>query len=129
MIRPPPRSTRTDTLFPYTTRFRSQADALNQFEFIDVWKIHRRERGQAETASSRLQGCLFTAEAERYSTPVRQRPPNFEQLAGGHRGVAILGLVNCATGNHLHFELGTGHCQLPVQLGRASCRERECQYG
>src|SRR3546814_4024040 len=30
MIRRPPRSTRTDTLFPYTTRFRSQgaADAL-----------------------------------------------------------------------------------------------------
>src|SRR3546814_7562776 len=25
MIRPPPRSTRTDTLFPYTTRFRSAA--------------------------------------------------------------------------------------------------------
>src|SRR3546814_790680 len=24
MIRPPPRSTRTDTLFPYTTRFRAQ---------------------------------------------------------------------------------------------------------
>src|SRR3546814_4198248 len=27
MIRPPPRSTRTDTLFPYTTLFRSRADA------------------------------------------------------------------------------------------------------
>src|SRR3546814_7243597 len=27
MIRRPPRSTRTDTLFPYTTRFRSVADA------------------------------------------------------------------------------------------------------
>src|SRR3546814_7625848 len=27
MIRRPPRSTRTDTLFPYTTRFRSEADA------------------------------------------------------------------------------------------------------
>src|SRR3546814_3483049 len=26
MIRPPPRSTRTDTLFPYTTLFRSHAD-------------------------------------------------------------------------------------------------------
>src|SRR3546814_18353841 len=26
MIRPPPRSTRTDTLFPYTTLFRSQAE-------------------------------------------------------------------------------------------------------
>src|SRR3546814_11712947 len=27
MIRRPPRSTRTDTLFPYTTLFRSEADA------------------------------------------------------------------------------------------------------
>src|SRR3546814_12623663 len=27
MIRPPPRSTRTDTLFPYTTLFRSQHNA------------------------------------------------------------------------------------------------------
>src|SRR3546814_14578855 len=29
MIRRPPRSTRTDTLFPYTTLFRSQAGALD----------------------------------------------------------------------------------------------------
>src|SRR3546814_2469665 len=28
MIRRPPRSTRTDTLFPYTTLFRSHVDAL-----------------------------------------------------------------------------------------------------
>src|SRR3546814_17371385 len=28
MIRPPPRSTRTDTLFPYTTLFRSRRDVL-----------------------------------------------------------------------------------------------------
>src|SRR3546814_20378597 len=26
MYRPPPRTTRTDTLFPYTTRFRSEPD-------------------------------------------------------------------------------------------------------
>src|SRR3546814_15098282 len=30
MIRRPPRSTRTDTLFPYTTLFRSQAGAAPQ---------------------------------------------------------------------------------------------------
>src|SRR3546814_19931396 len=29
MIRRPPRSTRTDTLFPYTTLFRSNLDQLN----------------------------------------------------------------------------------------------------
>src|SRR3546814_6773359 len=36
MIRRPPRSTRTDTLFPYTTLFRS--------------RTHRRERGRDPTA-------------------------------------------------------------------------------
>src|SRR3546814_5232322 len=30
MIRRPPRSTRTDTLFPYTTLFRSRPDGLSQ---------------------------------------------------------------------------------------------------
>src|SRR3546814_10667913 len=30
MIRHPPRSTRTDTLFPYTTLFRSQYDAAHE---------------------------------------------------------------------------------------------------
>src|SRR3546814_5787719 len=32
MIRVPPRSTRTDTLFPYTTLFRSEAAAGRQFQ-------------------------------------------------------------------------------------------------
>src|SRR3546814_2369962 len=32
MIRRPPRSTRTDTLFPYTTLFRSQPRAVRTFE-------------------------------------------------------------------------------------------------
>src|SRR3546814_9688549 len=31
MIRPPPRSTRTDTLFPYTTRFRSMSSVVTWF--------------------------------------------------------------------------------------------------
>src|SRR3546814_9734019 len=36
MIRRPPRSTRTDTLFPYTTRFRSRAEGAEA--------VHRRPR-------------------------------------------------------------------------------------
>src|SRR3546814_20590514 len=32
MIRRPPRSTRTDTLFPYTTLFRSQGDGTYAFD-------------------------------------------------------------------------------------------------
>src|SRR3546814_7844527 len=36
MIRRPPRSTRTDTLFPYTTLFRSAAVLLYDSEYADV---------------------------------------------------------------------------------------------
>src|SRR3546814_9371892 len=37
MIRRPPRSTRTDTLFPYTTLFRSEFDLIhNQADFVPL---------------------------------------------------------------------------------------------
>src|SRR3546814_18929982 len=49
MIRRPPRSTRTDTLFPYTTLFRSenigQGDAENNLRDPTV-REHEAERGQ-----------------------------------------------------------------------------------
>src|SRR3546814_7421921 len=38
MIRRPPRSTRTDTLFPYTTLFRSGADVKRERPAILLWK-------------------------------------------------------------------------------------------
>src|SRR3546814_11224899 len=65
MIRRPPRSTRTDTLFPYTTLFRSQA--LQDFDEVQVPRIgqnHRRfERfGPGEGAErSPLGRCRFPA--------------------------------------------------------------------
>src|SRR3546814_12757331 len=40
MIRRPPRSTRTDTLFPYTTLFRSKNDHL-EFMQDDYIKLHK----------------------------------------------------------------------------------------
>src|SRR3546814_16199720 len=36
MIRRPPRSTRTDTLFPYTTLFRSVAQVRQQWGRVDI---------------------------------------------------------------------------------------------
>src|SRR3546814_1004389 len=45
MIRRPPRSTRTDTLFPYTTLFRSQGVALPEYG-IDQQVQARRGLGQ-----------------------------------------------------------------------------------
>src|SRR3546814_14492688 len=46
MIRRPPRSTRTDTLFPYTTLFRSQLVGLRTF--------HRRVGERADAVELRL---------------------------------------------------------------------------
>src|SRR3546814_963250 len=42
MIRRPPRSTRTDTLFPYTTLFRSRGGALDVFGYTTERRMERR---------------------------------------------------------------------------------------
>src|SRR3546814_2838653 len=41
MIRRPPRSTRTDTLFPYTTLFRSEENSEKRGESIEIVKLYR----------------------------------------------------------------------------------------
>src|SRR3546814_2727964 len=46
MIRRPPRSTRTDTLFPYTTLFRSLAVDQQQRRLDPVDRVDRRYRGE-----------------------------------------------------------------------------------
>src|SRR3546814_5250228 len=68
MIRPPPRSTRTDTLFPYTTLFRSAAtDAPYLFDC--AWKdggtdeqihytITHGVKGRSEEHTSELQSLM-----------------------------------------------------------------------
>src|SRR3546814_11330185 len=69
MIRRPPRSTRTDTLFPYTTLFRSwtlfiqvmtdtQAKAFrfNPFDLTKVWP--QREYPRSEEHTSELQSLM-----------------------------------------------------------------------
>src|SRR3546814_19075697 len=44
MIRPPPRSTRTDTLFPYTTLFRSATRSCIAFSNASVALVHGMSR-------------------------------------------------------------------------------------
>src|SRR3546814_14014368 len=42
MIRQPPRSTRTEPLFPYTTLFRSVAGATPDVSYEELLHVHRR---------------------------------------------------------------------------------------
>src|SRR3546814_16665731 len=46
MRRRPPRSTRTDTLFPYTTLFRSNDEYLLYQTLVGTWPLH--ESGMAD---------------------------------------------------------------------------------
>src|SRR3546814_8648332 len=64
MIRRPPRSTRTDTLFPYTTLFRSAGAGLpdGQREFARVLAVdhllRRPLEGRSEEHTSELQSLM-----------------------------------------------------------------------
>src|SRR3546814_9794817 len=59
MSRRPPRSTRTDTLFPYTTLFRSEAGLLVEQELVDrMTARQRRAQGVNEIAADPRQRAL-----------------------------------------------------------------------
>src|SRR3546814_7856414 len=73
MIRRPPRSTRTDTLFPYTTLFRSRrraADQQRQFEALTLhflghrhhlvqrWRDQAGQADRSEEHTSELQSLM-----------------------------------------------------------------------
>src|SRR3546814_19729472 len=103
MIRRPPRSTRTDTLFPYTTLFRS----LDSKSFI--------------SALSRLSGdTIFVSRS-----PLRKAGDDFYSIqditpeqgasSAGECVVRIRNVENVAD-------------DFAQEIGRASCRERVCQY-
>src|SRR3546814_18587505 len=105
MIRLPPRSTRTDTLFPYTTLFRSDLlDAAAVGEgaaAVGLPLVHLAEgpqHGEVHQAA-RLGGNGGVAPAE------APAPLGHRLLKGAAEVVGLL-----------------------QEIGRASCRERVCQY-
>src|SRR3546814_2616827 len=66
MIRRPPRSTRTDTLFPYTTLFRSNAFEVDAgtFEGAVDWRIERfTQFPRSDEHTSELQSLMRSSYA------------------------------------------------------------------
>src|SRR3546814_16193057 len=115
MIRRPPSSTRTYTLFPYTTLFRSHS-------------LYERLIGPPPTygavglAACLADGAMRFAENEyRWSTPVNKR---FTLQKSGIGVEARTFVTSDQSGplavTFLHLA--------DYQIGRASCRERVCQY-
>src|SRR3546814_12810131 len=101
MIRRPPRSTRTDTLFPYTTLFRSELDFAVIGHLTDTGRMVLRFNGEQV---GDLPIDPLAAASPEYDRPWVKTPPQ-----------KPLGRVN----HPLPFI---------EEIGRASCRERVCQY-
>src|SRR3546814_17592221 len=112
MIRRPPRSTRTDTLFPYTTLFRSFVAKIVTNENVAILgdavddNLENRPAREALLIIGKNALLAGRASKQRFGDKVAQ-----EILAAAdERFVAKQGAVD-------------------IEIGRASSRERGCQYG
>src|SRR3546814_15763406 len=113
MIRRPPRSTRTDTLFPYTTLFRSLRPAIGDANPLRIGADWRRTVGRTE------EDYFFTA-----GIPGRHRSAGGSSDTGG------------AFAEWTSDDARDGFLWTLLRLSdrwwkirRASCRERVGQYG
>src|SRR3546814_19390793 len=135
MVRRPPRSTRTDTLFPYTTLFRSVGNKRAQLPYeIDgvVYKVNDAAQQQklgfvsraprfaiahkfpAEEALTTIQGIEVQVGRTGAITPVALLVP---VLVGG------VTVTNATL--HNEYEVRRKELQLDdTEIGKASCRER-----
>src|SRR3546814_18237611 len=108
MILRPPRSTRTDTLFPYTTLFRSVSGGrdINEVE-VAVGAV---EPGRTLAPAAGTESAI-TIE-ENLPTAAGKLNPDYT-------------FINFIEGkSNSHARAAAEH----VEIGRASCRARVCQY-
>src|SRR3546814_12047097 len=124
MIRRPPRSTRTDTLFPYTTLFRSVDVSRDSFAgYVEV------DGDVSDALSFQLAGRY-----EHYSdfgdTLNGKVAARFEIVPGvALRGSASTGFRAPSLAQQFFATTSTNNVAgTLIEIGRASCRERVCQY-
>src|SRR3546814_2422173 len=82
MIRRPPRSTRTDTLFPYTTLFRAELSGAPRLEPWRPGDVH----AAGDDREVRLRSCLAEPGTLRHGKGlVGQSPVSEDHRHGDHR--------------------------------------------
>src|SRR3546814_18707682 len=115
MIRRPPRSTRTDTLFPYPTLFRStrhgrrdNPGAGNGAHSVPIGGFMARPFSYPEVAALEVGQA---ARVDDNPTAIRRKVNEYAKRSEKLFSIARL-----------------SGCQSALEIGRASCRERVCQY-
>src|SRR3546814_11072536 len=124
MIRRPPRATRTDTLFPYTTLFRSHAVTSAEPASLSV------ARGKlAQAVAAYRKGDRAAAKELALSAYLDGFEP-VEPLLTARDGTLMARIEEAMGGLRAAIDDGTPADVVERQeIGRASCRERVCQYG
>src|SRR3546814_14372232 len=113
MLRRPPRSTRTDTLFPYTTLFRSPAAR-------GVVARRRRRRPARRRAVAATRG-----HRRDHAAGLGLQPPDRRQRrAGGSGRGVVLGAGDAGAGAGVRGVAAAD----AGEIGREACRESVCQY-
>src|SRR3546814_17648771 len=128
MIRRQPRSTRTDTLFPYTTLFRSLAEQIVELrpgdsahEALDHGAVGGDEErlGHASDAVGDADGTLGVDDDGKV-------PASFGEELAGCVGVVVV--EDADDGAITDFGVLLVEGDEPGEIGRASWRERVCPY-
>src|SRR3546814_11142093 len=121
MIRRPPGATRTDTLFPYTTLFRSPGEVeIARDEDADAGSLPDAERRRnLRRRHRRVPAGKRTGQRDDHRIPRRARG---EIAADQHRRLEE------GAGEAL-AEMAVALGPEPPDSGRASCREKECRTG
>src|SRR3546814_13660391 len=117
MIRRPPRSTRTDTLFPYTTLFRSEV-YLKDDAALDEYLV---ENGVAATMLETTGGARSGEDLRHLVNHARRMRTLMHYVPRRYDPVIIEALA-------MDGALDPQATRDDRQIGRASCRERVCQY-
>src|SRR3546814_12731387 len=120
MIRRPPRSTRTDTLFPYTTLFRSYPGQVTAVRNVTIFDG---EGGRIDNGTV----LLADGKVEAIGGPETPIPADIAVYDGTGKYLTP-GIID------IHSHLGDypspsvdAHSD-GNEIGRESCRERVCQY-
>src|SRR3546814_20512346 len=131
MILRPPRSTRTDTLFPYTTLFRS-ARSLS----LDRRALNRHRLSPSALSVSALPLRAGGGRSARWNAAASFAPcAPADRSPASSPGIAALrdvrdriSLAAAAPNCFIPYPIRQDAARRSRELGRASCRERVCQY-